>query len=430
MSRPALRVRNLGKSYPLARQYAQGGYRTLRESLMEAAATPFRRGRGRKRSANETFWALDDVSFDVLPGEVVGIVGRNGAGKSTLLKILSRITRPTTGRAEIDGRVGSLLEVGTGFHPELTGRENVFLNGGILGMSRREVAGKFDEIVAFAEVERFLDTPVKRYSSGMHVRLAFAVAAHLEPEILIVDEVLAVGDAGFQRKCLEKMRQCATAGRTVLLVSHHMNSVRDLCGRAVWLADGRVRFVGSAPETIDRYFAESGTRNPPGEWTDLSNVSRTGAGGVRFAAAACWGADRRTAPMPDGPLHLAVRLTASGTASASLRVEAQVLDLYRNRLVTVNTFDGGQPLGLPAGESELEFAIERLHLNPGGYAINLLVGDATDLLDVVGDALLFDVLAPDDDAELGAGDSLVTRSFDWRLRAGRGAAARATRERA
>jgi len=208
---------------------------------------------GWTRPAAEDFWALRGVSFDVGRGEVVGIIGRNGAGKSTLLKILSRITRPTEGMVETRGRIGSLLEVGTGFHPELTGRENIFLNGAILGMRRAEILGKFDDIVAFSEIERFLDTPVKRYSSGMYTRLAFAVAAHLEPEILIVDEVLAVGDAQFQRKCLAKMGDVARGGRTVLFVSHNMTALSSLCQRALWLAEGRLVADGPAGEVVARY---------------------------------------------------------------------------------------------------------------------------------------------------------------------------------
>ena len=206
-----------------------------------------------RRNKDETFWALKDVSLDVNEGEVLGMIGRNGAGKTTLLKILSRITRPTSGWAEIHGRVGSLLEVGTGFHPELTGRENTFLSGAILGMSRTEIARKFDEIVAFAELERFIDTPVKHYSSGMYVRLAFAVAAHLEPEILLVDEVLAVGDINFQKKCLGKMGEVARAGRTVVLVSHQLNQIRRLCQRVVWIDDGQIRRNGPTHEVVSAY---------------------------------------------------------------------------------------------------------------------------------------------------------------------------------
>jgi len=216
-------------------------------------------GKQASSEEKEIFWALKDVSFEVTPGEVVGIIGRNGAGKSTLLKVLSRITEPTSGRVEINGRVASLLEVGTGFHPDLTGRENVFLNGAILGMSRAEIRKKFDEIVAFAEVEKFLDTPVKRYSSGMYVRLAFAVAAHLEPDILVVDEVLAVGDVEFQKKCLGKMKDVAGQGRTVLFVSHNIGVVKELCSRAILLKAGRILADGSTSQVVGEYIAQAKT---------------------------------------------------------------------------------------------------------------------------------------------------------------------------
>jgi lipopolysaccharide transport system ATP-binding protein len=252
-----------------------GGYRTLRESLMSSLEAPFRRLRGANGTSPRTedaFWALNDVSFDVRQGEVVGIIGRNGAGKSTLLKILSRITEPTRGTVSIHGRVASLLEVGTGFHPELTGRENVFLNGAILGMRRAEIKAKFDEIVAFAEVEKFLDTPVKRYSSGMYVRLAFAVAAHLEPEILIVDEVLAVGDANFQKKCLNKMQDVGKEGRTVLFVSHSMPAVTRLCPRAILLDRGNVVSHGPAHQVISAYMSSGLGTTAAREWPDAKNA--------------------------------------------------------------------------------------------------------------------------------------------------------------
>jgi|KBSMisStandDraft_5_1062788.scaffolds.fasta_scaffold21882_3 lipopolysaccharide transport system ATP-binding protein len=254
MSRLAIRVKDLGKQYTLGRSRAS--YRTLRETLMEAVARPFERvkvGRRGKRPPAETIWALRDVSFEVGDGEAVGVIGRNGAGKSTLLKILSRITMPTQGRAEIHGRVGSLLEVGTGFHPELTGRENTYLNGAILGMRNREIDKRFDDIVQFAELEKFVDTPVKHYSSGMYMRLAFAVAAHLETEILLIDEVLAVGDLAFQKRCLGKMEEVAAAGRTVLFVSHNMTAVSALCGRAIWVESGTLGADGPADEVTGRY---------------------------------------------------------------------------------------------------------------------------------------------------------------------------------
>ena len=250
---PVICIENLSKSYRIAHGRPRGPYRTLRETLGDLVAAPLRRLRGAGNGRVEEFWALKDVNLEVGQGEVVGVIGRNGAGKSTLLKILSRITAPTRGRVELRGRVGSLLEVGTGFHPELTGRENVFLNGSILGMSRRDIMKKFNDIVEFSGVERFLDTPVKRYSSGMYVRLAFAVAAHLEPEILIVDEVLAVGDMAFQTKCIGKMSDVARGGRTVLFVSHNMGAIRHLCPRSILLVGGKVACSGCTDETIRAY---------------------------------------------------------------------------------------------------------------------------------------------------------------------------------
>ncbi len=255
MSQSAIRVENLSKRYQLGAMEGGRRYQTFREALVQAARAPARRLRSLRgeEPSERMLWALRQVSCEVQPGEVVGIVGRNGAGKSTLLKVLSRITEPTTGRIEIRGRVVSLLEVGTGFHPELTGRENIFLNGAVLGMARREIVAKFDAIVAFSEVERFIDTPVKRYSSGMYLRLAFAVAAHLEPEILLVDEVLAVGDASFQRKCMGKMGEVAGQGRTVLFVSHNMGAVLRLVSRCLLMEQGRIDLSGDARTVIGAY---------------------------------------------------------------------------------------------------------------------------------------------------------------------------------
>jgi lipopolysaccharide transport system ATP-binding protein len=260
MTDTAIRVENLGKQYKIGAQVER--YRTLRDSISEAVRLPARLVRGDLRPSKEIIWALSDVSFEVRKGEVLGIVGRNGAGKSTLLKILSRVTEPSEGYAEIHGRVGSLLEVGTGFHPELTGRENIYLNGAILGMKRAEIDRKFDEIVDFSGVEKFIDTPVKRYSSGMYLRLAFAVAAHMEPEILVVDEVLAVGDAEFQRKCLGKMSDVAHQGRTVLFVSHNMSAVLRLTQETIVLEKGRVILRAPSSQAVDYYltsgFAQTG----------------------------------------------------------------------------------------------------------------------------------------------------------------------------
>jgi lipopolysaccharide transport system ATP-binding protein len=255
---PVIQVNGLSKRYSLRHERGGPRYVALRDVLTESIRNAARRVVGRgppdpDAASREEFWALKDVSFDIMPGDVVGIIGRNGAGKSTLLKILSRITEPTRGRVELRGRASSLLEVGTGFHPELTGRENIQLNGAILGMRREEIRRKFDQIVAFAEVEKFLDTPVKHYSSGMYVRLAFSVAAHLDPEILIIDEVLAVGDIEFQNKCLGKMQEVSKGGRTVLFVSHNMGAIQTLCRSAIYLHQGQVRQIGRADEVVAAY---------------------------------------------------------------------------------------------------------------------------------------------------------------------------------
>jgi lipopolysaccharide transport system ATP-binding protein len=293
-------VENVGKLYTLKHKRSGERYTTLREVITRKAMAPLRALSSKRRNhggsnakstngsgpipsnnSSEEFWAIKDVSFNIKQGEVVGIIGRNGAGKSTLLKILSRITEPTAGRIRIKGRVASLLEVGTGFHAELTGRENIFLNGAILGMSRAEIKAKFDEIVAFAAVEQFLDTPVKRYSSGMYVRLAFAVAAHLEPQILIVDEVLAVGDAEFQKKCLGKMREVATGGRTILFVSHNMQAISVLCNRGMFFRAGSLAYSGTTKEAIDMYISSFSNSNVQEDDPDR----RFGTGEYRFTYA-------------------------------------------------------------------------------------------------------------------------------------------------
>lgn len=286
MSDVAIRVEGLGKRYKLGTSGAgRAGYKSLRESLMNVATAPFRAGRTGQDTGDDEreFWALKDISFEVKHGEVLGIIGRNGAGKSTLLKILSRITEPTTGYADVYGRVGALLEVGTGFHPELTGRENIYLSGAILGMSREDIRRSFDEIVAFAELEKFLETPVKRYSSGMYMRLAFSVAAHLEPEVLVIDEVLAVGDATFQRKCLDKMQDIGSQGRAVLFVSHNMPAVTRLCPRTALLGEGKILRDGPSHQVVGDYlYAGSGTMAER-EWPDPR--SAPGNGIVRLVAA-------------------------------------------------------------------------------------------------------------------------------------------------
>jgi lipopolysaccharide transport system ATP-binding protein len=275
MSDTVVRTENLSKLYRIGEH--QGGYKTLRETIVNTFSAPFQHlsrypQTSTLKPPSDCIWALKDFSFEVKCGEIVGIIGPNGAGKTTLLRILSRITEPTEGWAEIRGRVGSLLEVGTGFHPELTGRENIYLNGAILGMKKAEIDRKFDEIVAFAEVERFIDTPVKRYSSGMRVRLAFAVAAHLEPEILVVDEVLAVGDAAFQKKCLGKMGDVTKEGRTVLFVSHNMVAVQSLCGRVIWLNDGKIVEEGQPDQVVSSYLQTSFPTLTEQVWDDITTA--------------------------------------------------------------------------------------------------------------------------------------------------------------
>ncbi|HKC63766.1 MAG TPA: ABC transporter ATP-binding protein [Pyrinomonadaceae bacterium] len=274
MSELAIRCEGISKRYRIGERES---YQALRDTLANAVRAPFRRlnsslrhANGHEASADKTFWALDNISFEVKHGEVVGIIGRNGAGKSTLLKILSRITEPTLGEARIEGRVGSLLEVGTGFHPELTGRENIYLNGAILGMKKAEIKSRFDEIVAFAEIEKFVDTPVKRYSSGMYVRLAFAVAAHLEPEILLVDEVLAVGDASFQKKCLNKMQEVGQHGRTVFFVSHNMSAITRLCKRTILLGEGHILADDLSHHVVATYLREGTGTIAAREWSENS----------------------------------------------------------------------------------------------------------------------------------------------------------------
>jgi lipopolysaccharide transport system ATP-binding protein len=267
--KPIIRVHNLSKQYLIgARQTAST---SLRETLTAAVRSPLKHLRPEGRGT-EKFWALKEINFEVQPGEILGIIGRNGAGKSTLLKVLSRITEPTSGRVELYGRLGSLLEVGTGFHPELTGRENIYLNGSILGITRKEIQRKFDEIVTFSEVQKFIDTPVKYYSSGMYVRLAFAIAAHLEPDILVLDEVLAVGDVAFQRKCLGKMGDVSRHGRTVLFVSHNMQAIRSLCDKALWLTEGELHNIGDSAAIVEAYLQASATRDSMG---DLDKIIAT-----------------------------------------------------------------------------------------------------------------------------------------------------------
>jgi lipopolysaccharide transport system ATP-binding protein len=404
--RPAIRIDNLSKSYMLG-QRSGPYYRTLRESLTGAAAGAWRglkrsgslfRGQDRAAANADSgeFWALKDVSFDVQRGEVVGIIGRNGAGKSTLLKILSRITEPTSGRAEVRGRMGSLLEVGTGFHPELTGRENIYLNGCLLGMTRYEISCHFDNIAAFSEIEQFLDTPVKRYSSGMYVRLAFAVAAHLSPEILIVDEVLAVGDAQFQKKCLGKMQEVGRQGRTILFVSHNMAAILNLCQRVAVLERGRLGFIGESEEGVTRYLGSSD--NSAGAYSDLTCHPNRRPGtkpiyrGMRLL-------DEKGNPTNQFLCgdRMAVELSVdSPTGTQDLQYAIVVEDSFGSRLFTVGTYlctVNPPPL---QGPGTVLCRLDNLCLAPGRYAISLWAGPMHDLeVDVIEQAAYFDIVETD-----------------------------------
>ena len=385
---PIVKVENLSKQYQIGTR--PQGYTTFREALTNAARSPL--GLLRRTNGNsESIWALRDVSFTVMPGEVLGIIGQNGAGKSTLLKILSRITEPTTGRAELYGRAGSLLEVGTGFHPELTGRENIYLNGAILGMSKPEIQRKFDQIVAFAELNKFLETPVKRYSSGMYMRLAFSVAAHLDPEILVVDEVLAVGDAAFQKKCLGRMREISTEGRTVLFVSHNMAAIRSLCERGVLLGEGRKVFEGPASECVDRYLAEV-TRHGTNE-VDLSRVQRASNTdlSLKIEKVRILSADGRPLVRSGDPLEFELFFRVS-QALDDVVIGVNVSSAENVSIMECrNSHSYGAIERLGAGEYSIRCRIDENILSPGLYLLSVGARCASKFLDYVPQAMSFEV---------------------------------------
>jgi lipopolysaccharide transport system ATP-binding protein len=364
----AIRIENLSKKYIIGHQ--QEKYQTLRDILSNGTKSLFQ-NRAFNRKQIEEFWALKDISLAIKQGDRVGIIGRNGAGKSTLLKLLSRITEPTTGRIGIKGRVASLLEVGTGFHPELTGRENIYLNGAILGMDKAEIRQKFDEIVAFAEVEKFLDTPVKRYSSGMYVRLAFAVAAHLEPEILIVDEVLAVGDAQFQKKCLGKMQDVSQGqGRTVLFVSHNIDAIQRLCSQCILLDRGQLIAYGDTATCVAKYVANSFDRASPQDWIDLSQVRRKGTGEARFVRAAYSSLNETVSfqPYSEGALEFSLVIESDSDKSiGSLAVT--IYSQSGTKLVNADSSAASKTISLHQGRNLVKLKIAKLHLNPDIYQV-------------------------------------------------------------
>lgn len=401
MSDVAIAVEGLGKSYVLGhRADREGREDALRDVIARSVRELLRKTRDMasggaivQGDSLEEFWALRDVSFEIKAGERVGIIGRNGAGKSTLLKTLSRITEPTRGRIQIRGRVASLLEVGTGFHPELTGRENVFLNGAILGMTRDEIRRKFDEIVQFAEVEKFLDTPVKRYSSGMYVRLAFAVAAHLEPEILIVDEVLAVGDAQFQKKCLGKMQEVGHNGRTILFVSHNIAAITNLCDRVIYLSNGVIRSDSVTNVAVGAYLRDSSTQSA----SDLGNrTDREGSGAARFIAIELTDKEGRSTSTVACGQDVVIRL----------RLAAKVADLVlRNVTIAVgidnsagqrvwhlsNDTVGERFSNFCVGRESVEISLPRLPLVPGTYSIVAFMSSDSAIVDWVQNAADFTV---------------------------------------
>lgn len=431
MSNIAIQVEGLAKRYRIGER---SRHQRLGGALTQAVAAPFRRLRGPARTAALSvngsgpanghdgpghIWALKDVSFQVKHGEVVGVIGRNGAGKSTLFRVLARITEPTRGRAELRGRVAALLEVGTGFHPELSGRDNVYLSGAILGMRRAEIVRKFDQIIGFAEVEDFVDTPVKHYSSGMYVRLAFAVAAHLEPEILLVDEVLAVGDAAFQKKCLRKMSEVAREGRTVVIVSHSIPIVENLCGSALLLERGRIVGAGETRSVVRRYLASSGVS---GASADLGSTrERSGSGEVRFSLIEIRGLDgERLSSVRSGDGFV---IALKFECREAVRRPVFVVSIHTPtgvRVFSVQTSEVNLHVPEITGDGRIELELRRVNLMQGNYFVHIGVGDESNptRYDDVADALELNVEGAD---VYGSGRastaawSLVFFDCQWRM---------------
>jgi lipopolysaccharide transport system ATP-binding protein len=412
---PIIRCNKIGKSYQIA---SQGGaaryqYHALRDEMMDWARAPLRWWKGEKRTSSE-FWALSDVEFEVRPGEVLGIIGRNGAGKSTLLKILSKITKPTSGEVRLRGRVGSLLEVGTGFHPELSGRENIYLNGAILGMKRAEIKRKFDQIVEFAEVEQFLDTPVKRYSSGMYVRLAFAVAAHLQPEILIVDEVLAVGDMGFQRKCMGRMREVGRSGCTVLFVSHSMPAIESLCTRVLLLDGGRVAKDGDVRELIQEYHKRV-LQPASGGSDDLSQRADPGRSQKVYQSALLL--DERGEPTSFIPLGSRFHLRLGMRATPALEcptITVGIDDTLGHRLLSLQTPVTNPVLDHVEGQVTVDCKVQHFPLAPGEYWLKLGLRSLVAEVDEIERVMHFSVTNADKFGEgRGIHQGLCVAPVEW-----------------
>ncbi len=415
MNNTAIKVENLGKQYRIGAQ--QERYRTLRDALLTGIKQITQLN---KNKSADTIWALKGVNFEIAHGEVVGIIGRNGAGKSTLLKILSHITEPTEGRVTLRGRVGSLLEVGTGFHPELTGRENIYLNGAILGMKKNEVDRKFDQIAAFSEIEQFLDTPVKRYSSGMYVRLAFSVAAHMEPEILLIDEVLSVGDAEFQKKCLGKMEEVAGKGRTVLFVSHNLVAVRSLCEKAILIDSGRIVADGETDEVVNQYMMSTNTRKLDDFSIRSNDLTREGNGTVVFqewwVIDEVFGAGRKVRSCQSCTFQIFYE-TKSGNPVGNVAVTLTIKNNYGQPVLTGATWFTDSDFRTIPSRGIFSCHFKSLPLAPGNYVIHLYCNAQNEASERIPNAGTFEVIAEDvfgtgrmlhDDH----GDVIVT-DFSW-----------------
>ena len=414
MSQPAITVSNLGKSYRLGQRNTSNNFRDVLVSMVKAPFNQIRHLGELKSDSKDAFWALKDVSFEISTGDVVGVIGRNGAGKSTLLKMLSRITEPTKGQIELRGRVSSLLEVGTGFHPELTGRENIFLNGSLLGMRRSEIKAKFDEIVAFSEIEKFLDTAVKHYSSGMYVRLAFAVAAHLDPEILIVDEVLAVGDALFQQKCLGKMKELSRGGeRTVLFVSHNIQAVQNLCKKIILIDNGTLKFYGDVDEGVDVYIESLSTEK------DYNFYKREDDPFSKAYISNC------KVLSSDGEFSkigypIGTQLVFDAEIIFNQAVNSPIFGIGINdgtntRIVTFHTdYCSVIKTSYPKGKYRFKCKINDLRLRPGTYYVKLhFVGNHCE--DEIDPALLLRITEKDIDKHKHIHDGVILASQEWEI---------------
>jgi len=411
MNELAIHTENISKQFRIGEK--QNHYATLSESVSSFFKRLTHPRFLKKRSDNTMIWALKNISFDVEQGEVIGIIGPNGAGKSTLLKILSRITEPTSGRAIINGRVGSLLEVATGFHPELTGRENIFLNGAILGMKRSQILRKFDEIVSFAEIDQFLDTPVKHYSSGMYVRLAFAIAAHLEPEILLIDEVLAVGDAAFQKKCLGKMGEVAQGGRTVLFVSHHMGTVQRLCSRAMLLNSGQIAAIGNTRDVIATYLSTYTVLATPGEWADVSFAPRTGIGRAKIKRITYQGGpEKNNEACSYGPLDITLAIEADEPLTVS-SISLTLFDGYGTKLINADTVTLDKEINLKSGMNFIRFHIDNLYLTEGVYTLGAWVANPpAEVYDWIKSGVNIEIVDPQPQLDHVKANGAVTCQYD------------------